>query len=505
MNIKDVAEHLRNTESRVNFDAWISTNIGSLTNLFYTLSKDDLRALNFDTNFYFGVFTQSTVFREFENTRTHSEPFDAFLYLLASVAEKLTEYFGLTATMDHLWSYLPESSVKYRLKALSQSQDIDDIRTDYIQFLPRVLNLLQKAENLEDDNHTQRLVDFLIYYYQTAEQKLSDGNYLAELEQLKAGFTSEANINQFHFLGHIAIQELIAGRYPHQLEIENIELFILYPSAIVENHFKYNINQPVLGHKDSQGISVLMGYDKLTILNDVLNRGKTRFDEKYECIEPDEKVLLYCYFNMKKHFFTSVAVFKKMWKSLNQILTDKSYSPVFIDLGCGPLTSGLALAELYQNETMTALRLNYIGIDISKAMIKKANEFTESDLFHKDSTFRFYANWNEIDLVTLKTLAGKNNPFFLNASYLFANLSAEIVDDLVIFVKMLADEYKNVHFIFQNPDRVDRNINWERFKGQLSFKEIDKRVEQVIYKTSRSTFREPSTEDVYYEILTIRA
>lgn len=506
MNLNDITQHLRSTTSRPNFDAWVSAYITELTDFFYTLSKEDLLELKFDTDFYFREFTRSAVFLEFEQSRNHTEPFDAFLFLLATVAEKLAEHFGLVGTIEHLLTYLPESSVKYRLKALSQSQNIDNAQTNYINFFPQILHLLQRAENFEQENHTQKLVDFLIYYFQKAEKKLTERNYLVELEKLREDFSSEGNVQQFHFLGHISIQELISGRYPHGLKIENLELAVLYPSPIMEAHFKYNINKPVLSHRDSKGLLVLMGYDKMTVLNDILDRGKTKFDERYEGLAPSDKVLLYCYFNMKKHFFTSLAVFKKMWKSLHQIFTDYKYSPVFIDLGCGPLTSGLAIAELFQSETGEPLRMNYIGIDISQAMIDKAKEFSESDLFHQDTTFFFYKSWNDIPNEQLKELAGKNNPFFLNASYLFANLSGNVVDDLVIFVRKLVTDFKNVHFIFQNPDRVDRNENWERFKQKLKFEEINKeqKVEHVVYKTSRAIMREPGEEDVYYEILTLK-
>lgn len=506
MNLTDIIQHLRSTTSRTNFDAWVSVNITELTDFFYTLSKEDLLELKFDTDFYFGEFTRSAVFKEFEQSRNHSEPFDAFLFLLASVAEKLAEHFGLVGTIEHLLSYLPESSVKYRLKALSQSQNIDNVQTDYINFFPQILHLLQRAENLEEESHTQKLVDFLIYYFQKAENKLTARNYLAELEKFKEDFTSEGNIHQFHFLGHVSIQELISGRYPHGLEIENLALAVLYPSPIMESHFKYNINKPVLSHKDSEGFFVLMGYDKMTVLNDILDRGKTKFDERYEGLEPSDKVLLYCYFNMKKHFFTSIAVFKKVWNSLHQIFTDKKYSPVFIDLGCGPLTSGLAMAELFQNETGEPLRMNYIGIDISEAMIEKAKEFSQSDLFHSESTFSFFKSWNDIPNQMLIEFAGKNNPFFLNASYLFANLSLDIVENLAKFVSNLVSEFRNVHFIFQNPDRADRNESWFHFKNQLKCEEInaDQKVAHVVYKTSRTAMREPGEEDVYYEILTLK-
>src|SRR5205809_386447 len=123
MNLYDIIQHLRSTTSRANFDAWVSANITGLTDFFYSLSKEDLLELKFDTDFYFGEFTRSAVFIEFEQNRNHTEPFDAFLFLLATVAEKLAEHFGLVGTIEHLLSYLPESSVKYRLKALSQSQN----------------------------------------------------------------------------------------------------------------------------------------------------------------------------------------------------------------------------------------------------------------------------------------------------------------------------------------------------------------------------------------------
>jgi hypothetical protein len=506
MNLNDIIQHLRSTTSRTNFDAWVSANITELTDFFYTLSKEDLLELKLDTDFYFGEFTQSVVFQEFEQARYHSEPLDAFLFLLATIAERLAELFGLTGMLEHILSYLPESSVKYRLKALSQSQEIDNVQSDYINFFPKILQLLQKAESLEEENHTQKLVEFLTYYFRKAERKLTERNYLTELERLKEDFSSEENIDQFHFLGHISIQEHISGRYPHGLEIENLILPVLYPSPIMESHFKYNVNRPILRHKDSEGLSVLMGYDKMIVLNNILDRGKTKFDERYEGLEPSDKVLLYCYFNMKKHFFTSVAVFKKVWKSLHEIFTDNNYTPIFIDIGCGPLTSGLAMAELHQNETEESLRMNYIGIDISNAMIEKAKEFSQSELFHPDTTFSFFKSWNDIPKEKLEELAGKNNPFLLNASYLFANLSSNMVDNLVIFVKKLVHDFKNVHFIFQNPDRVDRNEGWERFKQQLRFEEINKeqKVEHVVYKTSKAAMREPGEEDVYYEILTLK-
>lgn len=508
MSLAEIIEHLRSVKSRPSFDAWVSANLEAITDFFYTLSRDDLQRIRFDTDFYFGEWTQSAVFKEFEQAKQHSEPFDAFLFLLASVAEKLAVYFELTGTIDHLMAYLPESSVKFRLEALSLCQNVDNTRTGYLDLFPTLMELLQKAELCEEQYHTQPVVDFLVYYYDKAEGKLSEKRFESELEDLKKCFASKENINKFRFLGHFTVQERVAGRYPHELALDESELSVLYPSAIMESHFKYNINLPVISHVASRMDSMIfMGYEKSTILNDILERGRTVFDKGYDKLEPRDKVLLYCYFNMKKHFFTSVVVYRRLWPSLLKILSDGAYEPVFIDLGCGPLTSGLAFAELFYDQMKRPLKLNYIGIDISNSMIEKAREFTECDLFDRESTFQFYSNWDAIGQEVLDKVAGKNNPFFVNASYLFANLSEKEVKSLAAFVKRLSVRYKNVHFIFQNPDRADRNETWERFKTKVEYDLINKErsVERVVYKTSRGGKWEPSHEDVYYEILTIRA
>ncbi|HWJ25834.1 MAG TPA: class I SAM-dependent methyltransferase [Flavisolibacter sp.] len=504
MNLEDIVNHIKTTTTRSNFDAWVSTNIDELTNFFYSLTREELRELRFDTEFYYGVFTQSLVFKEFQSTRHHSEPFDAFLYLLASVAERLAENYGLTSTIDHLLSYLPESSVKYRLTAVAAIQNIDDIRKDYINLFPQVLQWLEKSEAFQEENHSQELRNYLLYYLTKAEGKLKEHNLVSELSALKQLFTKEEFINRYQFLGFVDIQELAGGRFPHLLEVENIPSIILQPSIIIESHFKYNINQPVLEHPKSCGYDILMGFDKMTILNVVLDRGKAKFDEGYLTLTPDDKVLLYCYFNLKKHFFTSLAVFAKLWNSLNNIFSKSTYTPVFIDLGCGPLTSGLALGEIFYAERNELLRFNYIGIDIAEAMIRKAKEFSEIDLFSGECQFSFYKSWNDIDFEELQNLAGVNNPFILNASYLFANLNEEYVIELADFVNKLVTKFKNVHFIYQNPDRADRNVHWESFKGKILVKQAFDDVEIIRYKTSRRALKEPGSERVFYEVLTLK-
>lgn len=136
-------------------------------------------------------------------------------------------------------------------------------------------------------------------------------------------------------------------------------------------------------------------------------------------------------------------------------------------------------------------------------MLKKALEFSEIELFHPDSTFDFYASWNDLNSKALRKLGGLNCPLLINASYLFANLSQEQVLDLAQFLTARVREYKNVYFVFQNPDRIDRNEQWEYLKTKINYKLIDSNVEKVMYKTNRNSLREAGFEDVYYEILAL--
>lgn len=499
MDLPVVTSHLNSLTKRATFDAWVSSNIELLTNYFYSLSHNDLKNIEFDS-FYFKEFVSSPVFKEFEQSGNLTPPFVAFLNLLSTTWERLAQI-GLTAPIDNIVGILPDSGIKYRLKCLSKVINIDNVKKDYTKIFPKVLEWLDKAENLAEENNTQKIVDFLAFYFKKAESKLTEKNYLAELGELKKLFTDAKTISKHHFLGHPTLQSIVAGDYPEELVINDAKSVVLYPSNIVSQLFKYNINLLVFSHTKTKG-DLLIGYDKTTIRRDVLNYGKADFDVPFKNLNGSDKVLLYCYFNMKKHFFTSYSVFKKIWGTLEKIFLKVQQPVVFIDLGCGPLTSGLALGDLHFEETGKPLMFHYYGIDISTSMIEKAKEFSETDLFDESSTFEFYNDPQTLSLAKISSVAGANSHLFVNASYLFASSSLN-VENLAKFVSNLRIHFKYVHFIFQNPDRTDRNTKWIEFKKLISFRLLKKGVEKVYYKPSNSSFSEPGSEDVYFEFLEI--
>ena len=108
----------------------------------------------------------------------------------------------------------------------------------------------------------------------------------------------------------------------------------------------------------------------------ILEQGAADFDEKYCPSVMGEK----------EHYRADYYVHGYMDMHLKQNLTalkycfkDKIPQPLlFVDFGCGPMTSGLALAEILSKQTSDyKAQTTYFGIDASHYMVKKAKHINK--------------------------------------------------------------------------------------------------------------------------------
>lgn len=106
---------------------------------------------------------------------------------------------------------------------------------------------------------------------------------------------------------------------------------------------------------------------------EIVKQGRADFNTGFKGLTPHDKVIIYCYYYMQMHIVSSFHVFTSSASLLKEYILKPSKNIVFIDFGCGPLTSGVALAWYYHSlDPKKQHNFHYIGIDNCEAMIRKA-------------------------------------------------------------------------------------------------------------------------------------
>lgn len=210
--------------------------------------------------------------------------------------------------------------------------------------------------------------------------------------------------------------------------------------SIFQKHVNEAVYEDPRSKRENDYLKYPLGYPIDVILKGVVGRGLTDFSENFRDPEFGElstgdKVLLYCYFNMKGHFKTALEVFRKHQPQLEALFSPDGQTR-FLDIGCGPGTGCLALADMLRGR-----RFKYIGIDAAAAMRDKAQQLwqaaTKDGLIGDGSIANFARSWDDIRLDNLQTDAR----VFLVFSYFFAShsLTDKAIQSLARFVRALRD------------------------------------------------------------------
>jgi SAM-dependent methyltransferase len=198
--------------------------------------------------------------------------------------------------------------------------------------------------------------------------------------------------------------------------------------------------------------------------NVILEQGRTDFNSESNGLTLTQKVDLYCFYYFQMHYSSSHILYRGLTKpNLGTLLKDKEV--YFIDIGCGPFTSGLAFNRFLQNTNLGNTITHYIGIDSSTAMIEKA-KFICSKLNDKRySDIVFYSQIPNLISSFPKT---QNMMLILNYSYFFGSQSL-IVKDFIDFTNLLVASYpeSKILVFHQNPTGRSLNVKWEEYKKGL--------------------------------------
>ncbi len=245
----------------------------------------------------------------------------------------------------------------------------------------------------------------------------------------------------------------------------------------------------------------------------ILRQGQSDFDEvsydkpSNEYYFPKDKVSIYCVHHMPRHLFGSYHIFTNCLTPISE--QDKI---VFIDFGCGPLTSGIAFRAFAEQDDIT-----YLGIDSSQTMLNKAAAINRyGPNAYSQPFFEKIALIRDSDslpgLLDRYIENGDRTQIIFNFCYFFSSPTLDI-GDLSEVLSQIMTEYSQhkMCFIYQNPDHRSlsgaRRFNlygkWEKLKTNLSMPASQvpqSNVETFSYRRLINGLLHDSA-NVYYEIL----
>jgi SAM-dependent methyltransferase len=279
------------------------------------------------------------------------------------------------------------------------------------------------------------------------------------------------------------------------VEIAEINDKVQVPSPVIQNIF--DINFLNIMKKEN-----LFGYTIIEVTSKIIQKGQADFDQGYEDLTAQQVVKLYCYCNMRMHYFTSLNFYER--SEFFEMFYNSTGRIKFIDIGCGPGTSGLAFANYIFEKTKIPAVFDYFGIDTSLNMQNQAKEMMKNQIFTSNYIPYFVRSINNIEINSL----ANSSCIILNASYVFASEDLSI-DEIVTFINDLRKihRYTPKYLLFQNPankiSNIELNKRYTEFKKLLgNYEEIYiKKCERICYYNQIKMYGEPKFRDVYLEIL----
>lgn len=217
-----------------------------------------------------------------------------------------------------------------------------------------------------------------------------------------------------------------------------------------------------------------LGLQTSWVFNQVIGGGQASFDEPLGELSARDRVLLYAFFNQKSHVNELVHAFEKLLTNPQDL-----YRATVVDIGCGPFTSGLALAEVVGNATP----FRYFGVDTSQTMCSFGGELAErakaAGGLSPETTVRFFSSTDDIDFG-----AQRSTWTIMVLSYLLASQSI----DVDVLVRQIVDACNRigpgpVALLYTNTSRKEATEAYPAFEKVMTEAGFTVKIEdkEVLY------------------------
>ena len=218
---------------------------------------------------------------------------------------------------------------------------------------------------------------------------------------------------------------------------------------------------PVLQDPRSVG-GTRLGVNSDIAFQEVIGGGQADFDQRWHNpkghdLAPDDRVLLYAFFNQPGHLQELIAACRQLFKD------SEIEAPIVVDLGCGPFTGGFAIASILGQDP----QVDYIGVDRSSAM-RRLGERLASAGERMHGMPRIQRRWAK-DIASIDwDRAPGWRPVIVIASYLLASPTLDAPKLVTELDKLLTRLSRgSVALLYTNATRADANKGFLDFSGAL--------------------------------------
>jgi SAM-dependent methyltransferase len=221
--------------------------------------------------------------------------------------------------------------------------------------------------------------------------------------------------------------------------------------------YRLIVDPIVADHRSVPGTR--LGRQSDWIFNNAIGGGQADFDQHIEDLSPRDRVMLYALFNQKAHVDELIHAF-------NKFLPDPQNfrGATVVDIGCGPFTAGLAIANVVGN----GVAYRYFGVDRASSMRLFADDLMREVRvlaeFNQDTEVSFHESVDEIDFGPRR--AAEITVFVL--SYLLASNTIDVAE-LVGEITRASDRIGlgPAFVLYTNSARESARANYPDFRDMM--------------------------------------
>lgn len=229
------------------------------------------------------------------------------------------------------------------------------------------------------------------------------------------------------------------------------------------------ITDPILKDERSRN-GLLLGHTFEWVCRIGINGGQADFDSDIDDLSPKDRAMLYAYVNQKGHVDELIHAFEKLGVNIEEF-----DNATIVDIGCGPFTAGLALANVIGSR----YQFRYFGIDRAQSMLDFGKELSTAvrseNEFHPNTTLHFE---RDLDAVGFGPRRAANTTFFV-LSYLLASETIDTTELVEQITRACAKiSLGRVVVLYTNTARLTARVNFEPFCDHLIQAGFEKHIEE---------------------------